>query len=74
MKGKIRVYCRRRPLSDKEINDKERDMLTSIDEFTIEYLWKDNRSKQFVFDHVFDDDATQEDVFEDTRVSFVILA
>ncbi|KAI9113869.1 hypothetical protein K1719_015120 [Acacia pycnantha] len=67
MKGKIRVYCRRRPLSDKEINDKERDVLTSIDEFTIEHPWKDDRSKQFVYDRVFDDDATQEDVFEDTR-------
>ncbi|KAI9113845.1 hypothetical protein K1719_015096 [Acacia pycnantha] len=63
MKGKIRIYCRRRPLSDKEINDKERDMLTSIDEFTIEHPWKE----QFVYDRVFDDNATQENVFEDTR-------
>ncbi|XP_028776745.1 kinesin-like protein KIN-14I [Neltuma alba] len=67
MKGKIRVYCRRRPLSDKEINEKERDVLTSIDEFTIEHPWKDDKPKQFVYDRVFDDNATQEDVFEDTR-------
>ncbi|KAI9072103.1 hypothetical protein K1719_045925 [Acacia pycnantha] len=64
MKGKIRVYCRRRPLSDKE-----RDVLTSVDEFTIEHPWKDGTSKQFVYDRVFDDDATQEDVFEDTRMA-----
>ncbi|KAI9113740.1 hypothetical protein K1719_014991 [Acacia pycnantha] len=66
MKGKIRIYCRRMPLSDKEINDKERDMLTSIDEFTIEHPWKE----QFVYDRVFDDNATQENVFE----KFVISA
>ncbi|KAI9113725.1 hypothetical protein K1719_014976 [Acacia pycnantha] len=56
----------RRPLSDKEINDKERDVLANIDEFTIEQPWNDDRSKQFVYDRVFDDDAIQEDVFEDT--------
>ncbi|KAG5123734.1 hypothetical protein JHK82_030471 [Glycine max] len=34
MKGKIRVYCRLRPLSEKEIASKERDSLTTVDEFT----------------------------------------
>lgn len=71
MKGKIRVFCRLRPLNGKETTEKERDMLTSIDEFTIEHPWKDDKAKQHIYDRVFDGNATQEDVFEDTRVSFI---
>ncbi|XP_061355130.1 kinesin-like protein KIN-14E isoform X1 [Gastrolobium bilobum] len=67
MKGKIRVYCRLRPLSEKEIAEKEREALTTVDEFTVEYLWKDDKPKQHIYDRVFDGDATQETVFEDTR-------
>ncbi|KAJ7953273.1 Kinesin-like calmodulin-binding protein like [Quillaja saponaria] len=67
MKGKIRVFCRLRPLSENEIFEKERDVLTSIDEFTVEHPWRDDKSKQHIYDRVFDGDATQEDVFEDTR-------
>jgi len=72
MKGKIRVYCRLRPLSDKEIANKERDSLTTVDEFTVEHPWKDDKSKQHIYDRVFDGDATQEDIFEDTRASISI--
>ncbi|BAT99834.1 Kinesin-like protein [Vigna angularis] len=67
MKGKIRVYCRLRPLSEKEIANKERDSLATVDEFTVEHPWKDDKSKQHIYDRVFDGYATQEDVFEDTR-------
>ncbi|KAG4403628.1 hypothetical protein AAZX31_01G142600 [Glycine max] len=67
MKGKIRVYCRLRPLSEKEIASKERDSLTTTDEFTVEHPWKDDKPKQHIYDRVFDGDATQEDIFEDTR-------
>ncbi|XP_077222024.1 kinesin-like protein KIN-14E [Tasmannia lanceolata] len=67
MKGKIRVYCRLRPLSEKEIADQERSILTSIDEYTVEHPWKDDKPKQHFYDHVFDSDASQEDVFEDTK-------
>ncbi|XP_014520958.1 kinesin-like protein KIN-14I [Vigna radiata var. radiata] len=67
MKGKIRVYCRLRPLSEKEIANKERDSLNTVDEFTVEHPWKDDKSKQHIYDRVFDGYATQEDVFEDTR-------
>lgn len=74
MKGKIRVYCRQRPLSEKEMAQKERDVLTIMDEFTIEHPWKDDKTKQHVYDRVFDGDATQEDVFDDTRVGLVISA
>ncbi|CAL5371461.1 unnamed protein product [Camellia sinensis] len=66
MKGKIRVFCRLRPLSEKEIVGKERNVLTSLDEFTVEHQWKDD-IKQHLYDHVFDGIAAQEDVFEDTR-------
>ncbi|WVZ10616.1 hypothetical protein V8G54_015146 [Vigna mungo] len=69
MKGKIRVYCRLRPLSEKEIANKERDSLTTVDEFTVEHPWKDDKSKQHMYDRVFDGYATQEDVFEDTRAN-----
>ncbi|KAG5007702.1 hypothetical protein JHK82_025625 [Glycine max] len=69
MKGKIRVYCRLRPLSEKEIAEKEREVLTATDEFTVEYPWKDDKLKQYIYDRVFDADATQESVFEDTKAS-----
>ncbi|XP_029130432.1 kinesin-like protein KIN-14I [Cajanus cajan] len=67
MKGKIRVYCRLRPLNEKEIAEKERGVLTVVDEFTVEYPWKDDKPKQYIYDRVFDADATQENVFEDTK-------
>ncbi|TKY58426.1 Kinesin calmodulin-binding protein-like [Spatholobus suberectus] len=67
MKGKIRVYCRLRPLNEKEIAEKEREVLTAVDEFTVEYPWRDDKPKQYVYDRVFDADSTQENVFEDTR-------
>lgn len=71
MKGKIRVFCRLRPLSGKEIAEKERDMCTSADEFTVEHPWRDDKRKQHMYDRVFDGNATQEDVFEDTRASLI---
>ncbi|PIN12565.1 Kinesin (KAR3 subfamily) [Handroanthus impetiginosus] len=67
MKGKIRVYCRLRPLSEKEISEKERSVLANVDEFTVEHTWRDDKVKQHMYDHVFDGHATQEDVFEDTK-------
>ncbi|XP_023767429.1 kinesin-like protein KIN-14E [Lactuca sativa] len=67
MKGKIRVYCRLRPLTPKEMNDKEKDVLTSVDEFTVQHLGRDEKIKQHCYDRVFDGNATQEDVFNDTR-------
>lgn len=71
MKGKIRVFCRLRPLSEKEIAEQERDVITTLDEFTVEHSWKDGKLKQHTYDCIFDGNATQEDVFEDTRVSLV---
>ncbi|CAB4318403.1 unnamed protein product [Prunus armeniaca] len=54
MKGKIRVFCRLRPLNEKEIADKERGTTTSVDEFTVEHPWKDDKLKQHTYDRVFD--------------------
>jgi len=77
MKGKIRVYCRLRPLNEKEMAEKEREVLTAVDEFTVEYPWKDDKPKQYIYDRVFDAVATQESVFEDTKVShtsFIVIS
>ena len=68
MKGKIRVYCRLRPLSDKERADNEKNIVICADEFTVEHPWKDDKAKQHIYDRVFDGTAIQEDVFEDTKV------
>lgn len=65
MKGKIRVYCRIRPLGEKEIVEKDRNVLVTLDEFTLEHQWKDD-IKRHSYDHVFDEYSTQDDVFEDT--------
>ncbi|GMP32289.1 hypothetical protein CsSME_00006114 [Camellia sinensis var. sinensis] len=67
MKGKIRVFCRLRPLSEKEIVGKERNVLTSLDEFTVEHQWKDD-IKQHLYDHVFDGIAAQEDYLVQSAV------
>ncbi|XP_010928759.1 kinesin-like protein KIN-14I isoform X2 [Elaeis guineensis] len=67
MKGKIRVYCRLRPLNEKEIALKEKNVIISVDEFTVAHPWKDDKSKQHIYDHVFDQTVSQEEVFEDTK-------
>ncbi|KAJ1273357.1 hypothetical protein BS78_06G273900 [Paspalum vaginatum] len=67
MKGKIRVFCRLRPLSDKELSLEEKNIVCSPDEFTIAHPWKDDKSKQHIYDRVFDANTTQEEVFEDTK-------
>jgi hypothetical protein len=68
MKGKIRVYARWRPLSEKEHRENQRNVLSSPDEFTLEHPWKEDKPKQHQFDHVFDQFATQEQIFNDTKV------
>lgn len=66
MKGKIRVYCRVRPLLDFE-KDRGQVMAVEIpDELTIALKWKDKK-REFNFDAVFEGGTTQEKVFEDTK-------
>ncbi|EPS62457.1 kinesin heavy chain-like protein, partial [Genlisea aurea] len=60
MKGKIRVYCRLRPLSEREMLEKEKKVLKSVDEFTVEHTWRDDKPKQHIYDRVFDENSTQE--------------
>nr|AEV41045.1 putative kinesin motor domain-containing protein [Oryza minuta] len=67
MKGKIRVFCRLRPLNDKELTEKDKNIVCSPDEFTVAHPWKDDKSKQHIYDRVFDANTTQEEVFEDTK-------
>ncbi|KAE8723145.1 Kinesin-like calmodulin-binding protein [Hibiscus syriacus] len=56
-----------KPLNEKEMVEKERKVLMGLDEFTVEHPWKDDKAKQHMYDRVFEDNATQEDVFEDTK-------
>lgn len=72
MKGKIRVFCRLRPLNDKELIEKDKNIVCSPDEFTVAHPWKDDKSKQHIYDRVFDANTTQEEVFEDTKVTFFL--
>jgi hypothetical protein len=67
MKGKIRVYCRVRPLLGFE---RERGQAMAVDipdELTIALKWQDNKKREFSFDAVFPGDTTQDRVFADCR-------
>lgn len=66
LKGKIRVYCRVRPFSKREKEDPEKFVpcYKKTDEMTISVGTR-NRQKDYLFDSVFDQDCTQEQVFED---------
>lgn len=66
MKGKIRVYCRSRPVLPFESERGQETAVEIPDELTINLKWKDKK-KEFSFDAVFDGDAPQEKVFEDTK-------
>lgn len=66
LKGKIRVYCRVRPMLQFE-RDRGQEMAVDIpDELTIALKWKDKK-KEFSFDAVFDGTTAQEKVFADTK-------
>lgn len=69
MKGKIRVYCRIRPMSKSELATPEKNIRNYkiTDEMAIT-IDPDNRMPvNFTFDAVFGEDAQQEDIFEDTE-------
>jgi hypothetical protein len=69
MKGKIRVYCRIRPLSKSELTEPERAIrcYKIVDEMTITIDPDSKMPVTFAFDSVFGEDSTQEDIFEDTE-------
>lgn len=66
MKGKIRVYCRVRPISTKEKEMGSASIVNIMDEFTVKVDTKYG-PKLFNFDSAFGPEATQEKVFEDTK-------
>ena len=68
MKGKIRVYCRVRPMTPREEKAKQNKVVSVTDEFSIQHPWKDERKpRSYEFDTCFSPQSTQEDVFHDTR-------
>lgn len=66
MKGKIRVYCRCRPLSGSERERGNHVIVTFPDDMTVDVA-TERGSKQFVYDTCFGMDSTQDQVFEDTE-------
>ncbi|GFN80567.1 kinesin-like protein [Plakobranchus ocellatus] len=66
MKGKIRVYCRARPLSNSEKERGNHSVLKSTDEYTMA-VNSSRGLKEFQYDQVFMEDSTQEQIFEDTN-------
>jgi hypothetical protein len=63
MKGKIRVYARTRPLSRKEIGEKQTFALVLPDQFTMEHAWKDEKkNRAYAFDKTFGAASTQDEV------------
>ena len=66
LKGKVRVYCRIRPFSTKEKADPEKKIkcYTKTDEMSLT-VGSRNRMKDYNFDAVFDQESTQDQVFED---------
>jgi len=66
MKGKIRVFCRVRPLSEKENEMGSQPIVNIVDEFTVKVDTKYG-PKAFSFDAAFGPDTSQDKVFEDTK-------
>lgn len=67
MKGKIRVFCRVRPVSEVERRRDGGEQVTAADdEFTLT-LNSQRGHKSFIFDRVFHSDDDQETVFQDTN-------
>ncbi|KAI1304849.1 Kinesin-like protein kif24 [Mortierella claussenii] len=78
MTAKIRVCVRKRPLSSKEVHRGEKDMATcsgrqlAVDEPKVRLdMTKFIERHKFVFDEVFDSDATNEDVYRRTAYPLV---
>lgn len=67
LKGKIRVYCRIRPMNRSEVSKKCNNILTISDEFTVNSETKQGQIKPFVYDSVFGPNSSQDEIFEDTK-------
>lgn len=68
MKGKIRVYCRVRPLIDHEKRKGQNFVIHIADELTLAHPWKDEKKmREYAFDRIFGPEGSQDSVFQDTR-------
>eukprot|EP00877_Chromochloris_zofingiensis_P014605 jgi/Chrzof1/9399/Cz04g01170.t1 len=68
LKGKIRVFCRVRPMLDFESSKGQSFALNFPDELTIAHPWKDEKKpREYGFDAVFGPGASQDSVYEDTK-------
>lgn len=73
LKGKIRVYCRLRPLTATEQRTQCQQQLPPVadvvDPYTLVINIPNKGGKEFHFDRVFGPEDSQETVFEDTHVT-----
>lgn len=68
MKGKIRVFCRVRPMLTFEQERGQTQALILPDELTLMHAWKDEKKpREYSFDQVFSPAADQDAIFEDTK-------
>lgn len=67
LRGKIRVFCRVRPMSIEETSRHYSNIVTISDDFSINIESKPGMVKTHMYDAVFGPNASQEEVFEDTR-------
>jgi len=67
MKGKVRVYCRIRPFSKRELEDQTKNIKCYEKSDEMSLTVGHQRPKQYNFDAVFDQESTQEQVFEDSE-------
>uniref|UniRef100_UPI0037E720A1 uncharacterized protein n=1 Tax=Semicossyphus pulcher TaxID=241346 RepID=UPI0037E720A1 len=66
MKGKIRVFCRIRPVSRTEVGQGEAIVVEKIDDFSVT-VETPRGQREFQFDKVFGDEASQEELFQDSH-------
>ncbi|KAK2837522.1 hypothetical protein Q5P01_014734 [Channa striata] len=66
MKGKIRVFCRIRPVSRTEAAQGGTTVVEKIDDYSVT-VETPRGPREFLFDKVFSGDASQEDLFHDTN-------
>lgn len=66
LKGKIRVYCRVKPLTNNDVNKNISSALRSTDDYTL-VVQTQRGDKEFTFDRVFMPDQSQDHVFRETH-------
>ena len=67
LRGKIRVFCRIRPMSEQEYQRNCVNITTIIDDFSFNVEANPGKLKKYSFDAIFGPATSQEEVFEDTR-------